>query len=109
MAIPLLSDINKTIARDFGVLVENPADGDCGLALRATIIVDGKGVVRSITVNDLGVGRNVDETLRLVTAFQHVDAHGEEVCPAGWKKGESISEAQRSGSRCPRLCGLLHR
>ena len=86
--IPLVSDINKTISKAFDVLVDNAADGDNGLALRATVIVDAKGIVRSVTVNDLGVGRSVDETLRVLQAFNYVDTHGEEVCPAGWKAGE---------------------
>ncbi|CAG7720757.1 unnamed protein product [Allacma fusca] len=75
---PLLSDFNKTIARDYGVLVE-----EAGLALRGLFIIDPKGVVRQITVNDLPVGRSVDETLRLIKAFQFVEEHGE-VCPANW-------------------------
>lgn len=50
-------------------------------------IIDGKGVLRQITMNDLPVGRSVDETLRLVQAFQYTDEHGE-VCPAGWKPGQ---------------------
>ncbi|CAN7980932.1 unnamed protein product [Ixodes pacificus] len=79
MNIPLLSDFNKQIARDYGVLLE-----DAGLALRGLFIIDPKGVVRQITVNDLPVGRSVDETLRLVKAFQFVEKHGE-VCPAGWQ------------------------
>lgn len=85
--MPLLSDVTKSISKSFGVLVEDPADPDAGLALRATIIVDPKGVVRSLTVNDLPVGRNVDETLRVLEAFKYVEEHGDEVCPAGWKKG----------------------
>jgi peroxiredoxin (alkyl hydroperoxide reductase subunit C) len=54
--------------------------------LRGLFIIDAKGILRQITMNDLPVGRSVDETLRLVQAFQYTDAHGE-VCPAGWKKG----------------------
>jgi len=76
---PLLSDFNKTIARDYGVLVES-----AGVALRGLFIIDPKGVVRQVTINDLPVGRSVDETLRLVKAFQFVEKHGE-VCPANWK------------------------
>ena len=53
----------------------------------ALFIIDGKGVLRQITMNDLPVGRSVDETLRLVQAFQYTDEHGE-VCPAGWKPGQ---------------------
>jgi alkyl hydroperoxide reductase subunit AhpC len=87
MNIPLLADLSKSIARDFGVLVENPADADFGIALRGTVIVDGKGIVRSVTINDTAVGRSVDETLRLLQAFQYADTHDGEVCPAGWKPG----------------------
>lgn len=54
---------------------------------RALFIIDGKGILRQITMNDLPVGRSVDETLRLVQAFQYTDEHGE-VCPAGWKPGQ---------------------
>ena len=76
---PLLSDFNKTISRDYGVLVEQ-----AGIALRGLFIIDPNGVVRQITINDLPVGRSVDETLRLIQAFQYVEKHGE-VCPANWK------------------------
>lgn len=77
--IPLLADFNKTVSRDYGVLLE-----DAGIALRGLFIIDPKGVVRQMTVNDLPVGRSVDETLRLIKAFQFVEKHGE-VCPAGWQ------------------------
>lgn len=69
---PLLSDINKNIARDYDVLLENE-----GIALRGLFIIDPNGILRQITVNDLPVGRSVDETLRLIEAFQFVDEHGE--------------------------------
>ncbi|KAI9325285.1 thioredoxin-like protein [Zopfochytrium polystomum] len=85
MKIPVLSDITKQISADYGVLIEK--GGDIGVALRGTFIIDPAQVVRQITVNDLPVGRSVDETLRLVEALQFADKHGE-VCPAGWKKGE---------------------
>ena len=78
--IPLLADINKQIATDYGVLNEG------GLALRGTFIIDDKQVLRHSSVNDLGVGRNVSEYLRLLQAFQYNAKHGE-VCPAGWTKG----------------------
>jgi peroxiredoxin (alkyl hydroperoxide reductase subunit C) len=61
-------------------------NADAAVALRATFIADGKGIIRHVDINDTGVGRSVDETLRLITAFQHVDEFGE-VCPANWKKG----------------------
>uniref|UniRef100_A0ACB8EJB7 Peroxiredoxin-2 n=1 Tax=Sphaerodactylus townsendi TaxID=933632 RepID=A0ACB8EJB7_9SAUR len=79
--IPLVADINHSIAKDYGVLKE-----DDGIAYRGLFIIDDKGIVRQITVNDLPVGRSVDETLRLVQAFQFTDQHGE-VCPAGWQPG----------------------
>lgn len=83
--IPLLSDITKKIALDYGCLVEEGEDA--GVAFRATYIIDPKGIVRHISVNDLPVGRNPDEYLRLVKAFQYTDVHGE-VCPANWQPGE---------------------
>lgn len=85
--IPLLSDITKKIARDYGCLVEEGEDA--GVAFRATYIIDPKGIVRHISVNDLPVGRNPDEYLRLVKAFQYTDVHGE-VCPANWQPGETM-------------------
>jgi alkyl hydroperoxide reductase subunit AhpC len=83
-AFPLLADLTKSISRDYGVLVEDPADGLAGISLRGTFIIDPKGIVRSITINDEAVGRSVDECLRTLKAFQHADAHGV-VCPAEWK------------------------
>lgn len=79
--IPLLSDLSHKISKDYGVYLE-----DLGHTLRGLFIIDGKGILRQITMNDLPVGRSVDETLRLVEAFQYTDSHGE-VCPAGWKRG----------------------
>lgn len=85
MKIPLLSDFSKQISRDYGVLIEKD-----GIALRGMFLIDPKGVLRQITINDLPVGRSVDEALRLVQAFQFVEKHGE-VCPAGWlPKSETI-------------------
>ncbi|XP_033829558.1 peroxiredoxin-2 [Periophthalmus magnuspinnatus] len=81
MKIPLLADLTKSISRDYGVLKE-----DDGISYRGLFIIDDKGILRQITINDLPVGRSVDETLRLVQAFQYTDKHGE-VCPAGWKPG----------------------
>uniref|UniRef100_A0A8W4FPY9 Peroxiredoxin-2 n=1 Tax=Sus scrofa TaxID=9823 RepID=A0A8W4FPY9_PIG len=81
LKIPLLADVTRNLSLDYGVLKE-----DEGIAYRGLFIIDGKGVLRQITVNDLPVGRSVDEALRLVQAFQYTDEHGE-VCPAGWKPG----------------------
>ncbi|KAL3179309.1 hypothetical protein MRX96_038202 [Rhipicephalus microplus] len=79
--IPLLSDLTHQISKDYGVYLE-----DLGHTLRGLFIIDDKGNLRQITMNDMPVGRSVDETLRLVQAFQYTDKHGE-VCPAGWKPG----------------------
>lgn len=81
LSIPLLSDITHAISKDYGVYLQ-----DQGHSLRGLFIIDGAGVLRQITMNDLPVGRSVDETLRLVQAFKYTDSHGE-VCPAGWKPG----------------------
>ena len=82
VSYPLLGDTNHKIAGDYGVYHEN------GLPFRGLFIIDSKGVLRQITINDFPVGRSIDETLRLVQAFQFVDKHGE-VCPAGWKPGSA--------------------
>ncbi|CAG9836952.1 unnamed protein product [Diabrotica balteata] len=79
---PILSDLTHNIAKDYGVYLD-----DLGHTLRGLFIIDTKGVVRQITMNDLPVGRSVDETIRLVQAFQFTDQNGE-VCPAGWKPGQ---------------------
>lgn len=87
LQFPLVADISKKISKSFGVLVEDETDELFGAALRGLYIIDDKGVIRSYTVNDAPVGRSVDETLRLVKAFQYADQHGE-VCPANWKPGQ---------------------
>ncbi|MBP6217021.1 MAG: peroxiredoxin [Oligoflexales bacterium] len=88
---PVVSDINKTIARDYDVLI--PQDG---VALRGSFLIDKAGVVRHQTVNDLPLGRNIDEYLRLLEALQYTEEHGE-VCPANWKKGKKAMKANSSG------------
>ncbi|CAF0862121.1 unnamed protein product [Adineta steineri] len=82
MNIPLLSDKTMEISAKYGVLKE-----DEGIAFRGLFIIDTHGTLRQMTINDLPVGRSVDETLRLVQAFQFTDKHGE-VCPANWKPGK---------------------
>ena len=77
---PLIADLNKQISRDYDVLL------DGGLALRGLFLIDKEGVVRHQVVNDLPLGRNVDEALRMVKALQFVEANGE-VCPANWQDG----------------------
>ncbi|XP_015517651.2 peroxiredoxin [Neodiprion lecontei] len=76
---PLLSDFSKQISAKYNVLIE-----DAGVALRGLFIIDKEGVLRQLSINDLPVGRSVDETLRLIKAFQFVEKHGE-VCPANWQ------------------------
>ncbi|KAF2274467.1 thioredoxin-like protein [Westerdykella ornata] len=89
--IPLLSDKNHAISKDYGVLLEEE-----GIALRGLFLIDPNGVVRQITVNDLPVGRSVDETLRLIDAFQFTDKYGE-VCPANWNPGDETIKATPEG------------
>ncbi|KAF9365855.1 Peroxiredoxin-2 [Mortierella sp. NVP85] len=93
MNIPILSDFTKKIATDYGVLKE-----DDGVAYRGLFIIDPQQVVRQITINDLPVGRNVDEVVRLVEAFQFTDEYGE-VCPIGWQKGQSTIKPDVNGSK----------
>jgi len=78
---PLLSDFSKEISRRYGVFIEDNG----GIALRGLFIIDRDQILRQITVNDLPVGRSVDETLRLIRAFQYVEKYGE-VCPADWNE-----------------------
>jgi alkyl hydroperoxide reductase subunit AhpC len=88
MNFPLFADISKKMSKHFGVLVENEDDELFGAALRGLFIIDDKGIIRSFTINDASVGRSVEETLRLIEAFQYSDKYGE-VCPANWKPGDS--------------------
>jgi len=77
---PLVADLTKKISTDYGVLLEG------GVALRGTFVIDKEGIVRTITIHDLPIGRSVDEALRVLDALQHFETYGE-VCPAGWTKG----------------------
>jgi peroxiredoxin (alkyl hydroperoxide reductase subunit C) len=88
---PIIADLNKTIARDYDVLIP-----DQGIALRGAFLIDKTGKVRHQTVNDLPLGRNIDEFLRLVEALQFHEEHGE-VCPANWKKGEKTMKPNQAG------------
>lgn len=91
--IPLLADKTHNVSKAYGVLNE-----DNGIPFRGLFIIDGKQNLRQITVNDLPVGRSVDETLRLVQAFQYTDEHGE-VCPANWKPGAKTMVADPEKSK----------
>lgn len=93
ISYPLLADLNKNMARNYGVLLE-----DAGIALRGLFIIDDKDTVVHSTINHLGVGRNVEEVLRLVEAFQYTAKHGE-VCPANWNKGADSMKPDPKGSQ----------
>ena len=96
MAIPMLSDLSHQISRDYGCLIED--GGDAGVAFRATYIIDKEGTLRHISMNDLPVGRNADEYIRLVQAFQYTDQYGE-VCPASWKPGAATMHADDGSAK----------
>lgn len=77
---PLVADLNKTISKDYGVLL------DAGIALRGTFLIDKQGILQHALINNLPLGRNIDEAIRMIDALQFVEQHGE-VCPANWKPG----------------------
>lgn len=87
---PMISDINKKLASEFQVLHMN------GVALRATIITDRNGIIRHYGVNDLPIGRNIDEILRIIDAIEHHSQHGE-VCPANWVQGKMAINPTQEG------------
>ncbi|GMI96697.1 2-cysteine peroxiredoxin B, 2-CYS PEROXIREDOXIN B [Hibiscus trionum] len=80
---PLISDVTKSISKSYGVLIP-----DQGIALRGLFIIDKEGVIQHSTINNLAIGRSVDETMRTLQALQYVQENPDEVCPAGWKPGE---------------------
>jgi peroxiredoxin (alkyl hydroperoxide reductase subunit C) len=82
VSFPMVADLTKQIARDYDVLIND------AVALRGTFLIDRDGVVRHQLVNDLPLGRNADEAVRMVEALQFHEEHGE-VCPAGWNKGDA--------------------
>lgn len=92
IAYPLLADLNKEAACAYRVLL------DGGVAARGIFIIDDKGILQTFTVNNLGVGRSVDETLRLIQAYQYVAKHGE-VCPANWQPGAKTMKPDPVGSQ----------
>lgn len=88
---PLVADINHSICQAYDV--EHP---EAGVAFRASFLIDREGVVRHQVVNDLPLGRNIDEMLRMIDALQFTEEHGE-VCPAGWQKGDKGMKADTKG------------
>jgi peroxiredoxin (alkyl hydroperoxide reductase subunit C) len=91
VAYTLVADTNHRICQAFGV--EHPI---AGVALRGAFLIDKKGIVRAQVVNDLPIGRNIEELIRLVDALQFHEEHGE-VCPANWNKGKSGMKATTAG------------
>ncbi len=89
---PLLSDLDKKIAEAYGVLLPG------GIALRGLFLIDKQGIVRHQVVNDLPLGRSVDEALRMVKALQFFEKNGE-VCPANWKEGAATIKPEPAASR----------
>ncbi len=105
---PLIADIDKNIARNFDVLVgaepatviteeyEEETTVGGGVALRGSFLIDEEGVVRHAVINDLPLGRNIDEMLRMIDALAFNQKHGE-VCPAGWQEGDAGMEGSTEG------------
>ncbi len=89
---PLVADINKEVAAKFDVLAD---EGD-RVAYRGLYLIDKEGVVRHQLINDMPLGRSIDEAIRIVDALQHFEQFGE-VCPMGWHKGEAAMQATHEG------------
>ena len=87
---PLVADLDKKISRQYGVLL------DMGVALRGTFLIDKEGVVRHAVVNDLPLGRSIDEALRMVDSLEFHETHGD-VCPANWKEGDDAMTPTAEG------------
>ncbi|MCP5470406.1 MAG: peroxiredoxin [Chlamydiales bacterium] len=88
---PLIADIKKEVAQAYGVLKEED-----GIAYRGLFLIDKEGVIRHMVVNDLPLGRSVDEALRMVDALAFFEENGE-VCPANWRQGEKSLKATKEG------------
>lgn len=88
---PLVSDLNKTIATDYGVLMPQE-----GIAYRGLFLIDKEGIIRHQVVNDLPLGRSVDEALRILDAWLYFEKNGE-VCPANWQKGKQAFKPSQEG------------
>ena len=107
---PLIADLDKSISRAYNVLMgsepvtvlkdDEEIDTSIGgnVALRGSFLIDEDGVIRHAVLNDLPLGRNIDEMLRLVDALAFHTEHGD-VCPAGWKTGDTAMEASDDGMR----------
>eukprot|EP01122_Echinamoeba_exundans_P005610 TRINITY_DN15761_c0_g1_i1.p1 TRINITY_DN15761_c0_g1~~TRINITY_DN15761_c0_g1_i1.p1 ORF type:complete len:216 (-),score=60.06 TRINITY_DN15761_c0_g1_i1:78-665(-) len=87
VTIPLIADLTKEVSQKYGALYQ-----ETGHTLRASFLIGPDGIVRHMVFNEPPVGRSVDETLRLLQAFQFADEHGD-VCPANWKPGDDTMKA----------------
>jgi peroxiredoxin (alkyl hydroperoxide reductase subunit C) len=87
---PLVADLDKSISKAYEVLL------DAGIALRGLFLIDREGIIRHQVVNDLPLGRNVDEALRVLDALQFTEEHGE-VCPANWNRGDEAMKPTAEG------------
>jgi peroxiredoxin (alkyl hydroperoxide reductase subunit C) len=90
VAYPLVADLTKSIAKDYDVLL------DGGVALRGSFLLDKDGTIRHAVINDLPLGRNIDEMIRMIDAMIFTNQYGE-VCPAGWTKGKKGMKASTEG------------
>ncbi len=88
---PLVADLDKKIAKSYGILFGE------SVALRGLFLIDTKGIIRHSVINDLPLGRSVDEAIRMVTALQFVETHGDQVCPANWQEGEEAMKPTADG------------
>lgn len=93
---PLVADITKQISEDYGVLLHE--GDDAGVALRGLFLVDKEGILQHVTINNLPLGRNVSEVLRMIDALQYFEKHGE-VCPANWQEGSDTIKPDPEGSQ----------
>ena len=104
VTFPVVADTAKTIAISYGVLGGDYGYNDAGeyvfegapIALRGTFLIDKEGIVRHCVINDFPLGRNIDEAIRIVDAWQYVQEHGD-VCPANWEKGKDAMKATKEG------------
>ena len=90
---PLVSDLKREICQSYNVLNED------GEADRGLFIINPNGIIMHSTINKAPVGRNIDETLRILQAYQYVESHPDEVCPAGWTPGDKTMKEDPKGSK----------
>lgn len=94
---PIIADLDKSVARAYDILLGRDEEGNGGgVALRASFLIDEEGIVQHAVINNLPLGRNIDEMIRMVDALAFHQKHGE-VCPAGWKDGDSGMNASSEG------------